>query len=134
MKKIFLSLAIVMTGVFAMAQQTKAEVKMVEASAVKAHKKSKQGGYETRLAKMKVDLNLTDSQVSQLKANHEKTQAENLELRKKAKLDRVTFQKKRMEKKDAELKQILTPDQYKTWKLQKEEMMQKRKLKSQKTK
>lgn len=95
MKKLILSAAFLGLGVFGFAQQMQPQ-----------DFAQKQ---EERLQKMKADLNLTDAQVAQIKALHEKKMTENKQNADMQKMDRM----QKMKQNEAEMQKILTPEQYK---------------------
>lgn len=117
MKKIVLSLAFVGFGTFAMAQVApKAEKKMDPA---KIEQKR-----EEKLKMMQTELNLSSTQVAQIKALQDKKMAERQQMMadRKAKMEDM---KSRKTQYDGEMKTILTPEQYKKWEAMKQEKMQK---------
>ena len=95
MKRIILSAAFLGLGVFGFAQH-----------ATKAEMGQKKAEY---MQKMKQELNLTDSQVGQLKALHEKKAMERKSAIEAKKGDRL----QKMKENEVEMQKILTPDQYK---------------------
>ena len=95
MKRIILSAAFLGLGVFGFAQH-----------ATKAEMGQKKAEY---MQKMKQELNLTDSQVGQLKALHEKNTMERKSAIEAKKGDRL----QKMKENEGEMQKILTPDQYK---------------------
>jgi len=97
MKKIILSAAFLGLGVFGFAQQTKST------DADRMQKKAE------HLQKMKQELNLTDTQVAQLKALHESKAAARKQDFDAKKGDRM----QKMKENEAEMQKILTPDQFK---------------------
>lgn len=109
MKKIILSAAFLGLGFFGFAQQTsKPDMGQNKAE---------------RLQKMKQELNLTDAQVGQLKALHEKKAAERKSEMDSKKGDRM----QKMKENEAEMQKILTPDQYKKFQEMKAKKMAERK-------
>lgn len=93
MKKLILSMAFLGLGVLGFAQQVEQP---------KHHKGE-------HLEKMKQELNLTDSQVSQIKALHDKKAEE----RKQEMNNKSQERMKKMKENDAEMQKILSPEQYK---------------------
>ena len=109
MKKIILSAAFLGLGFFGFAQQTsKPDMGQNKAE---------------RLQKMKQELNLTDAQVGQLKALHEKKATERKSEMDSKKGDRM----QKMKENEAEMQKILTPDQYKKFQEMKAKKMAERK-------
>lgn len=122
MKKNVLSIAFVILGTFAMAQQT---AKILQKDPAQMEQKRAE-----KLAKMKAELNLSDAQVSQIKALQEKKMEERkndpkLQAERKAKMEerkaKMEEMKAKKEQRNAEMKAILTPEQYKTWELKNQE-------------
>lgn len=111
MKKLILSAAFLGLGVFGFAQQTKSS------SADHSQKKAEY------LQKMKQELNLTDSQVAQLKELHAKKSAERKQEFDAKKGDRM----EKMKQNEAEMQKILTPEQYKKFQELKAKKMAERK-------
>lgn len=129
MKQLVLSLALVGMGTVAMAQQ-----RTMPAKDDQQRKEVMEQKKAEHMAEMQKELNLTQAQISQLKALHEKHQAqreaqrkENQELRKQ-KMESIQKDKQQM---DNEMRQILTPEQYAKWEAKKAEKMQDRKAKLQ---
>lgn len=124
MKKLVLSLALIGFGTFAMAQQNSAPMRDS-----KDHKEMMEKRKADHLAKMQKELNLTSSQVAQLKAMQEKHQAEREQQRmanqaqRQQKMDALKKDKQQM---DNEMRKILTPEQYTKWHAKKQEMMNNR--------
>lgn len=101
MKKLFLSMAIVGLGTFAMAQQADSPTNMRNGK----NPQSMQMRGQKQMDRMKQELNLNDDQVMKIKALHEKNKANN----------KANKQESRKNM-DNEMKNILTPDQYTKWK------------------
>ena len=123
MKKIFLTLALgVATITFA--QQMDRPAKM-DPEQRKAEMQKKQ---QEHLDKMSKDLNLSKDQVKKIKDLQDKQMADmqkNMQQRdvdRKAKMDEM---KKKQDAHAAEMKKILTPEQYDKWQKQRLENMQK---------
>lgn len=111
MKKIILTTAFLGLGIFSFAQtaqDTKADFKQKKIE---------------HLQKMKEELNLTDSQVAQLKALHKQKVDEKKQGMMATKEDRI----KMMKDNEAEMQKILTPDQYKKFQEMKAKKMEERK-------
>ena len=121
MKKIVLSAAFVVFGTFAMAQQTG---KMMHKDPAQMEQKRAE-----KLKMMQADLGLSDAQVAQIKALQDKKMAERkaqapqMQAERKAKM--VQWKAKK-EQHMAEMRQILTPEQYKKWEAQKQTQMNKK--------
>lgn len=113
MKKLILSMAFLGLGIFGFAQTT--------AKADHSQKKAE------HLQKMKQELNLTDAQVAQLTALHDKKAAE----RKEAMATKKDGRMQKMRENDAEMQKILTPEQYKKFQDIKAQKMADRKAKFQ---
>ena len=127
MKKIVLSAAFVILGTFAMAQQTPM-----------MNKKDPAQMEQKRQEKMKVmqtELNLTNAQVAQIKALQDKKIAERqqnapqMQAERKAKMEAM---KARQEQWNAEMRKILTPEQYQKWEAKKQQNMQHKRQKMEK--
>lgn len=115
MKKLVLAIAFIGMGSFAMAQQTTPQDKEARRAEMQQKRQQKE---QEHLAQMQKDLNLNQSQVAQIKDLHEKRKAEmkadfekNKETR-QAKMDEMKAKRAQM---DADMKQILTPQQYDKW-------------------
>ena len=124
MKKIVLSAAFAVIGTFAMAQQTPM-----------MNKKDPAQMEQKRTEKMKMmqtDLNLSNAQVAQIKALQDKKMAERkqnapqMQAERKAKMAAM---KAKREQWNAEMRQILTPEQYKKWEAKKQQNMKNKKNK-----
>lgn len=109
MKKLILSAAFLGLGVFGFAQQT--------TKADHSQKKME------RLQKLKQELNLTDTQVTQLTALHEAKAADRKADFDAKKGDRM----QKMKQNEAEMQKILTPEQYKKYQELKAKKMAERK-------
>ena len=123
MKKFVLSAAFAVIGTFAMAQQTQ----MPPMRDQQDRKEMMQQKKAEQLASMKSELNLTDAQVVQIKALHDKKMAERkanapqMQAERKAKMEAMKAKKEQW---NAEMKQILTPAQYQKWEAKRAEKMQ----------
>ena len=119
MKKIVLSAAFVILGTFAMAQQTPMMNKKDPAQMEQKR--------QEKLKVMQTELNLTNAQVAQIKALQDKKMAERqqnapqMQAERKAKMEQM---KAKNEQWNAEMKQILTPEQYQKWQTKQKERMQ----------
>ena len=128
MKKIVLSAAFVILGTFAMAQQTPMMNKKDPAQMEQKR--------QEKLKMMQTELNLTNAQVAQIKALQDKKMAERqqnapqMQAERKAKMEAM---KARQEQWNAEMRKILTPEQYQKWETKKKQnkgqKMQKHQLK-----
>ena len=121
MKKLVLGAAFLTLGTFAMAQQNQRMQKMDPAKM-----EQRQADH---MKQMKMDLNLTDAQVIKIKALQDKRMSERqqnapqMQAERKARMEMM--QAKRAQH-DADMKQILTPEQYQNWKKNMQQKMQKR--------
>ena len=126
MKKIVLSAAFAVIGTFAMAQQTPMMNKKDPAQMEQKR--------QEKLKMMQTELNLSNAQVAQIKALQDKKMAERkqnapqMQAERKAKMDAM---KAKREQWNAEMRQILTPEQYKKWEAKKQQNMQNKKSKMQ---
>jgi Spy/CpxP family protein refolding chaperone len=128
MKKLVLAIAFIGMGSFAMAQQTTPQDR--EARRAEMQQKMQQKEQE-HLAQMQKDLNLNASQVAQVKALHEKRKAEmkadfakNKEVR-QAKMEEMKAKRAQM---DADMKKILTPEQYDKWQVDRKAKMEQKRM------
>ena len=127
MKKIVLSAAFVILGTFAMAQQTPMMNKKDPAQMEQKR--------QEKLKMMQAELNLTSAQVAQIKALQDKKMAERkqnasqMQEQRKAKMEAM---KERQEQWNAEMRKILTPEQYQKWETKKKQNMQNKGQKMQK--
>lgn len=127
MKKIVLSAAFVILGTFAMAQQTPMMNKKDPAQMEQKR--------QEKLKMMQTELNLTNAQVAQIKALQDKKMAERqqnapqMQAERKAKMEAM---KARQEQWNAEMRKILTPEQYQKWETKKKQNMQNKGQKMQK--
>ena len=127
MKKIVLSAAFVILGTFAMAQQTPMMNKKDPAQMEQKR--------QEKLKVMQTELNLTNAQVAQIKALQDKKMAERqqnapqMQAERKAKMEAM---KARQEQWNAEMRKILTPEQYQKWETKKNQNMQNKAQKMQK--
>lgn len=128
MKKLVLAVALVGMGSLAMAQQTPPQDK--EGRRAEMHQKFQEKERE-HLDKMQKDLNLNQSQVAQIKALHEKRKAEmkaDFDKNKDRRQARMQEMKVKRERMDADMKQILTPQQYDKWQADRKAKMEQRKI------
>lgn len=126
MKKIVLSAAFAVIGTFAMAQQTP---QMYKKDPAQMEQKRQE-----KLKMMQSELSLSSAQVAQIKALQDKKMAERkqnapqMQAERKAKMEMM---KAKREQWNAEMRQILTPEQYKKWEAKKQDKMQDKKMKMQ---
>lgn len=126
MKKIVFSAAFVVMGTFAMAQQTPMMNKKDPAEMEQKR--------QEKLKMMQAELNLTSAQVAQIKALQDKKMAERkqnasqMQEQRKAKMEAM---KERQEQWNAEMRKILTPEQYTKWEAKKQQNMQNKRQKMQ---
>lgn len=126
MKKIVFSAAFVVMGTFAMAQQTPMMNKKDPAEM--------EQNRQEKLKMMQAELNLTSAQVAQIKALQDKKMAERkqnasqMQEQRKAKIEAM---KERQEQWNAEMRKILTPEQYTKWEAKKQQNMQNKRQKMQ---
>lgn len=127
MKKLILAIAFIGMGSFAMAQQTTPQDKQVKRAEMQQKMQQRE---QDRLEKMQKDLNLNQNQVAQIKDLQAKRKAEMMaEFEKnkgdrQAKMDQMTAKRAQM---DADMKKILTPEQYDKWQADRKANMEKRK-------
>ncbi|MFC3160551.1 hypothetical protein SAMN05443633_102123 [Chryseobacterium arachidis] len=128
MKKLVLAIAFIGMGSLAMAQQITPQDK--EARKAEFQQKRQQKEQE-RLVQLQKDLNLNQTQVDKIKALQDKRKAEmkaefdkNKEQR-QAKMEEMKAKRAQM---DAEMKQILTPQQYDKWQADRKAKMEQRKM------
>lgn len=119
MKKLVLSFALVGLGTFAMAQQTQKKEITPEQKAMYEQRKAE------RFDKMKADLKLSDAQVNQIKNLQEKNKAQREKMMAERKVQMQEHKAKR-EQMQADMKKILTPEQYAKWEQMKKDNMQKK--------
>lgn len=128
MKKLVLAVAMIGMGGMAMAQQTPPQDR--EGRRAEMHQKFQEREKE-HLDKMQKDLNLNASQVAQIKALHEKRKAEmktDFDRNKDQRQARMQEMKAKRERMDADMKQILTPQQYDKWQADRKEKMEKHRM------
>ncbi|MDP9958240.1 hypothetical protein [Chryseobacterium lathyri] len=128
MKKLVLAIAFIGIGSFAMAQTTTPQDR--QARKAEKHQKMEQK-HQEHLDQMQKDLNLNESQVAQIKSLHEKRKSEmkadfdkNKEVR-QAKMEEMKAKRAQM---DADMKKILTPDQYDKWQADRKAKMEQRRV------
>ena len=130
MKKLVLAIAFIGMGSFAMAQQTVTTPQNREAKRAEFQQQRIQKEQE-HLDQMQKDLNLNASQVAQIKALHEKTKAEmkaEFDKNKEARQAKMEEMKAKRAQMDADMKKILTPDQYDKWQADRKAKMEQRRM------
>lgn len=123
MKKLVLCLALVSVGSFAMAQQTE---KKHDAKTEQERKEMMEKRKAAHLEEMQKELNLSTSQVAQIKELQAKHHAEREVQRKEnqeLKQQKMEAFKKDKQVMDNEMRQILTPEQYAKWEAKRAEKM-----------
>lgn len=120
MKKLILAIAFIGMGSFVMAQQTTPQDKQAKRAEMQ----------QQHMDQMQKDLGLNQSQVTQIKALQEKRKAElkaefdqNKDNR-EAKMEQMKAKRAQM---DADMKNILTPQQYDKWQADRKAKMEQRK-------
>lgn len=128
MKKLVLAIAFIGIGSFAMAQQTTPQDRAAKRAEMQQKMQQKE---QEHLAEMQKDLNLNASQVAQIKALHETRKAEmkaefekNKEVR-QAKMEEMKAKRAQM---DADMKKILTPEQYDKWQADRKTKMEQKRM------
>ncbi|MGE8433298.1 MULTISPECIES: hypothetical protein [Chryseobacterium] len=128
MKKLVLAIAFIGMGSFAMAQQTTPQDRETRRAEMQQKMQQKE---QEHLAQMQKDLNLNQSQVAQVKALQEKRKAEmkaefekNKDMR-QAKMDEMKAKRAQM---DADMKKILTPEQYDKWQVDRKAKMEQKRM------
>lgn len=128
MKKLVLAVALVGMGSLAMAQQTPPQDK--EGRRAEMHQKFQEREQE-HLDNMQKDLGLNQSQVAQIKALHEKRKNEmkaDFDKSKDQRQARMEQMKAKREQMNADIKKILTPQQYDKWQADRKAKMEERKM------
>ena len=129
MKKFILSVAMIGFASYAMAQHKQQMPPMRDNAEHKAIMEQKKAEHVVQMQK---ELSLTEAQVAQLKAVHEKYQAKREQERAQSqqlRKQRMEGFKKDRQQMDDEMRKILTPDQYNKWEAKKQERMEARKQK-----
>ncbi|AIL44116.1 hypothetical protein [Elizabethkingia anophelis] len=114
MKKIVFSLMLMGATGFAFAQQTTEPMKADRQVKRQEMMQKRQQNWD----QMKKDLNLTADQENKIKALHEKNAADMKQKMAERKTDREKMKqemKAKKERNDAEMKKILSPEQYAKW-------------------
>jgi len=128
MKKLVLAIAFIGIGGFAMAQQTVTTPQDKQARRAEMQQKMQQRQQE-HMDQMQKDLNLNPSQVAQIKALHEKRKSEmkaDFEKNKDMRQAKMEDMKAKRAQMDADMKKILTPDQYDKWQADRKAKMEQR--------
>ncbi|MCS3868051.1 Spy/CpxP family protein refolding chaperone [Chryseobacterium ginsenosidimutans] len=130
MKKLFFAITMIAFGSLAMAQQTTTTPQDKQARRAEMQQKFQQKEQE-HLAQMQKDLNLNQGQVDKIKALQDQRKAEmkaefdkNKDQR-QAKMEQMKAKRAQM---DADMKQILTPQQYDKWQADRKAKMEERKV------
>lgn len=133
MKKLVLSVAFATVGTFAMAQQRPQQ--QMPSKWGEEHQQMMEQRRAQHLAEMQKDLNLSQAQVAQIKALHEKNQAQREQQRvqnQQLRMQRMEAVKKNRQQTDDEMRKILTPEQYTKWQAKRQQQMMNRTDKMQK--
>ena len=136
MKKLIFGIALIGMGGFAMAQQTQPTAQQ-KAEREARRMEMQQKNTERRaqhLEQIKQELNLSDAQMTKLRAMQDRKAAErkgemqkNQEMRK----EKMAMMKEKRQQHNNEMKQILTPEQFQKWEANRKAKMQERKEKFQ---
>ena len=129
MKKLVLAIAFIGIGSFAMAQQTTTTPQDKQAKRAEMQQKFQQKEQE-HLAEMQKDLNLNQGQVDKIKALHDRRKAEmkaEFDKNKDQRQAKKEAMKAKRAQMDADMKQILTPQQYDKWQADRKAKMEQRK-------
>ena len=121
MKKIILSAAMIAFGTFAMAQESS---KMNKKNPAQMEQKR-----EEHMKMMKQELNLTSAQMDKIKVLQDRNMAErnaNAPAKQEERRAKMAEMKAKRAQHNAEMKKILTADQYTKWEANKKEKMQKK--------
>lgn len=124
MKKLVLSVVFAALGTFAMAQQTGGKKAPDHPRTNQAEMQKKQ---DEKLQQMKAELGLSDAQVARIKEMKAKQQEARKQEMAAQKAERVDAMKDKRQAMDAEMKSILTPEQYEKWQQIKADRMQQKK-------
>lgn len=128
MKKLVLAIAFIGMGNFAMAQQTNPQDKEARKAEMQQKRQQKE---QEHLSQMQKDLNLNQSQVAQIKDLHEKRKAEmkaDFEKNKDNRQAKMDERKAKRAQMDADMKQILTPQQYDKWQADRKAKMEQKRV------
>ena len=123
MKKLVFTLALVGFGTFAIAQQQRTPEQVAKMESRKAEMQEKRAEkQEAHFAKMRTDLNLNDAQVAKIRSMQgEMKTTRQAEMGKRQEMNKESAAKMKAKREmmNSEMKNILTPDQYKQWEAQK---------------
>ena len=125
MKKLLLSAAFLAIGTFAMAQQTD-QMQSTQNMKMRDPAKMEQRRADN-MKMMQSELNLSPSQVTQIKAMHDKKMEERKANSSQMTGDRkakMEMMKRNQDQWNSDMKKILTPDQHTKWQSKKQEKMQ----------
>ncbi|UPQ75077.1 hypothetical protein [Chryseobacterium nepalense] len=128
MKKLVLAVAFIGFAGFAMAQQTTPQDRQAKKAEMQQKFQQKE---QEHMAQMQKDLNLNQAQVDKIKALHDKRKAEmktEFEKNKGERQARAEQMKAKRAQMDAEMKQILTPQQYDKWQADRKAKMEQRRM------
>ncbi|UZT96845.1 hypothetical protein ODZ84_16705 [Chryseobacterium fluminis] len=128
MKKLILAIAFIGIGSFAMAQTTNSQDKAATKAEFRQKRQQKE---QEHLAQMQKDLNLNQGQVDKIKALHEKRKAEmkaDFDKNKDQRQAKMAEMKAKRAQMDADMKQILTPQQYDQWQADRKAKMEQRRM------
>ncbi|MDQ1098689.1 MULTISPECIES: hypothetical protein [Chryseobacterium] len=128
MKKIVLAIAFIGLGSVAMAQQVTPQDRAGKRAEIIEKMQQRE---QDHLAQMQKDLKLNDTQVAQIKALHEKQKAgmkADFEKNKEIRQARIEDMKAKRAQMDADMKRILTPQQYDQWQADRKEKMEQRRM------
>lgn len=128
MKKLVLAIAFIGMGSFVMAQQTTPQDKEARRMEMKQKKQQRE---QEHWAQMQKDLNLSQDQVTQVKALHEKRKAEmksEFEKNKGERLAKMEEMKTKRAQMNADMKKILTPEQYDKWQADRKVKMEQKRM------
>lgn len=128
MKKIVLAIAFIGWGSVAMAQQVTPQDRTGKRAEMREKMQQRE---QDHLAQMQKDLKLNEGQVAQIKALHDKQKAgmkADFEKNKEMRQARMKDMKARRAQMDADMKRILTPQQYDQWQAERKEKMEQRRM------
>ncbi|SIT22676.1 hypothetical protein SAMN05421786_110111 [Chryseobacterium ureilyticum] len=128
MKKLVLAIAFIGMGSFAMAQQTTPQDRETRRAEMQQKMQQKE---QEHMAQMQKDLNLNPSQVAQIKTLHEKRKSEmkaEFEKNKEVRQAKMEDMKAKRAQMDADMKKILTPEQYDKWQVDRKAKMEQKRM------
>lgn len=126
MKKLVLAIALIGMGSFAMAQQVTPQDKKINREEMKQKMEQK---HQEKLAEMQKELNLSQSQVAQIKDLHEKRKSEmkkDFEKSREQRQAKMEEMKAKRQQMDNDMKKILSAEQYDKWQAGKKAKMEQR--------